>query len=139
MQIAVQLTRDPIPETIAMPAALSGHAGAWVEFRGVVRGDENGQPIGALEYEAYDDMAVKEMRKILQQLPTATGCLATIVIHRVGLIRAGETAIYVGVASRHRQAGFDLLGAFMDCLKERVPIWKCKTLAAAARPPSQNA
>ena len=56
MEIEIQLTPEPIAEKISPPPSSGGH-GAWLEFRGVVRGEENGGNISALEYEAYPEMA----------------------------------------------------------------------------------
>ena len=102
----------------------SGAAGAWLEFRGIVRGEENGAKISALEYEAYPEMAEREIRRLLKIISARHPCLAATVIHRVGIIPVGETAIYVGVAGRHRGEALALLAEFMDRLKLDVPIWK---------------
>ncbi|HEU5069882.1 MAG TPA: molybdenum cofactor biosynthesis protein MoaE [Verrucomicrobiae bacterium] len=133
MHIDVQLTPQRIPETLPVTGP-AGATGAWVEFRGVVRGEENGAPITALDYEAYPEMAVREMRRLLTELAERHPCLAVKVIHRVGEIPVGETAIYVGVAGRHRAGAFALLAAFMDRLKQDVPIWKRGGRGAEARP-----
>jgi molybdopterin molybdotransferase len=128
MQIEIQLTTSPIAERILPPT--SGAAGAWLEFRGEVRSEESGQPIAALEYEAYLEMAEREIRRLLETLAAKHPCLAARVIHRVGVIPAGETAIYVGVAGRHRAEAIALLAGFMDRLKQDVPIWKRRALPA---------
>lgn len=132
MEIEIQLTREPIPEKI-FPAAgwSSATAGAWVEFRGVVRGEENGQNISALEYEAYAPMAEREIHRLLTEISAVHPCLAARVIHRVGVVPVGEAAIYIGVAGKHRAEAIALLAAFMDRLKQDVPIWKRRALAAA--------
>src|SRR5664279_5329313 len=122
MEIEIQLTNLPIAGKILPPAG--GAAGAWLEFRGVVRGEENGQPIAALEYEAYPEMAEREIRRLLEALTAKHLCLAARVIHRISVIPVGETAIYVGVAGRHRAEAIALLAEFMDRLKQDVPIWK---------------
>lgn len=126
MRIETQVTNAPIPAQLPPPAATG--VGAWVEFRGVVRGEENGQPIAALEYEAYAPMAEREMRRILEAIACRQPCLFGRVIHRVGVIPVGEMAIYVGVAGRHRAEAFALLAEFMDRLKQDVPIWKRRAL-----------
>ncbi|MHB1308027.1 MAG: molybdopterin synthase catalytic subunit [Limisphaerales bacterium] len=113
-----------------MPPAPPTGAGAWVEFRGVVRGEEDGQPIAALEYEAYSPMAEREMRRLIEEIAAAQPCLLAKVIHRVGVIPVGEAAIYVGVAGTHRAEAFTLLTQFMDRLKQDVPIWKRRALTA---------
>ena len=123
MEIEIQLTDQTIAEPIPPPLH-SGAAGAWMEFRGVVRAEEDGQPIRALEYEAYPEMAVREMRRILETLAVQHPCLAVKVMHRTGLVPVGATAIYVGVAAAHRVEALALLGGFMDRLKQDVPIWK---------------
>jgi molybdopterin molybdotransferase len=131
MEIEVQLTGLPIAEKISTPRP-AAH-GAWLEFRGVVRGEENGQIISALEYEAYPEMAEREIRRILELLAARHPCLAATVIHRIGIIPVGDAAIYVGIASRHRAEAIALLGEFMDRLKQDVPIWKRRAIAGGAR------
>jgi molybdopterin molybdotransferase len=123
MEIEIQITCEPIAETISPPPP-SGVTGAWLEFRGVVRGEENGQSISALEYEAYPEMAGREIRRLLTEISARHPCMAAKVIHRVGVIPVGETAIYTGVASPHRGEAIALLAEFMDRLKQDVPIWK---------------
>jgi molybdopterin molybdotransferase len=129
MEIEVQLTGSPIAEKISPPASL-GQTGAWIAFRGIVRGEEDGRSISALEYEAYPEMAVREIRRLLETISMRHPCLAARVIHRVGVIPVGDTAIYVGVAAPHRAGAIALLGQFMDRLKQDVPIWKRRALPA---------
>src|ERR1017187_134847 len=92
MEIEIQLTDRPIAEKIFPPTQF-GAVGAWLEFRGVVRGEENGQTIRALEYEAYPEMAGREIRRLLQEISERHPCRTAKVIHRVGVISVGETAI----------------------------------------------
>lgn len=127
MEITVQLTSTRIE---AQPPLAMATLGAWVEFRGVVRGEEINLPIAALEYEAYAPMAEREMRRLLSELTTARPCLAACVIHRIGVVPVGEAAIYVGIAAKHRAEAFALLAGFMDRLKQDVPIWKRRALTA---------
>jgi molybdopterin molybdotransferase len=122
MTAEIKLTREPIPQTIAPPPA--GTHGAWLEFRGVVREEENGEKISALEYEAYPEMAIREMRRLLEEISPRHPCLTAKIIHRIGIIPVGETAIYVGIESSHRAEAIALLAEFMDKLKQDVPIWK---------------
>ncbi|HTV43449.1 MAG TPA: molybdenum cofactor biosynthesis protein MoaE [Candidatus Sulfotelmatobacter sp.] len=126
MNIEIELTRNPIPVHIDPPPA--GAHGAWLEFRGVVRDEENGKKISVLEYEAYPEMATREIRRLLEEISSRHPCLAAEIIHRLGIIPVGETAIYVGIASAHRAEGIALLGEFMDKLKQDVPIWKSRAV-----------
>jgi len=132
MQIDLQLTRERIglgPCVLSEPVV---DAGAWVEFRGVVRGHEDGQPITAIEYEAYPEMAIRQLRRILEELKATHPCLVVQVVHRLGLVPVGETAIYVRIAGKHRAEAFAMLAGFMDRLKQDVPIWKVRAVAMQA-------
>lgn len=131
MEIEIQLTTGPIAGQLPPPL---GAFGAWTEFRGVVRGEENGQPIAALEYEAYSPMAEREMHRLLAELSSAHPCLMARVIHRVGIVPVGEAAIYVGIAGKHRGEAFAMLAGFMDRLKQDVPIWKCRAIPEMSKP-----
>lgn len=133
MHIEIQLTREPIPDHWPPPAG--ARMGAWAEFRGVVRGEENGASIAALEYEAYEPMAEREIRRSLLDLAATWPCLAAQVIHRLGVVAVGATAIYVGVAATHRAEAFALLAGFLNRLKQDVPIWKRRALPEV-EPPS---
>ena len=90
MQIDLQLTRERI---CAGPCVLSKpvvDAGAWVEFRGVVRGQENGQPITAIEFEAYLEMAIHQLRQILEELKTTLAGLAPAIRKGVAHLRGED-------------------------------------------------
>lgn len=134
MQINVELTHQRI--TPSAPRLTGGNVGAWVEFSGIVRGEEGGRAIAALEYEAYDSMAKRVMTELLEQLGVQHGCEAAHAIHRVGVIPVGEIAIWIGVGSGHRKEALALVTEFMDQLKQEVPIWKRRALTAAERSPS---
>jgi molybdopterin synthase catalytic subunit len=129
MRILVELTDLPIPAVV--PQGDDGkEVGAHLEFRGVVRGVEDGRPIRALRYEAYAPMAQAQMERILRSLEDPHACLAARVIHRHGLVPVGEAAIFVGIRARHREEAFAMLAGFMDRLKKDVPIWKVETVPA---------
>ena len=124
MQIEVNITPEPIQPDGTLPADLTGKAGAIVEFLGVVRAEENNQPIAALEYEAYVPMAEKVIRQIIKQLAEAYSCLYVGVSHRIGIVPKGDAAIRVVVASIHRAEAFALATALVEKLKQDAPIWK---------------
>jgi molybdopterin synthase catalytic subunit len=124
-RIDVELQEEPIAMEASYAADLLGsETGALVEFRGIVRALEQGQPIRALRFEAYNSMAEKTMLAIAGELAQSWTCQGVVVRHRLGLVSVGEAAIYVGVWAVHRQQAFGCLSAFMDRLKQDVPIWK---------------
>jgi molybdopterin synthase catalytic subunit len=126
MTIEIELTREAImrPQKWVVPFDLE--TGALVEFYGMVRETEGAEKISSLNYEAYASMAEKVMREKIALLEKKYACQAIRVIHRLGQVPRGESAIYVGIQSRHRREGFLFLQDFMDELKKDVPIWKLK-------------
>lgn len=120
MKIDVVLQSDPILPEEPIPAG----SGAVVRFEGRIRPEENGELIEALFYEAYMPMAQTQMESILLELAQTWPCLLARVRHRTGQVAVGEAAIVVEVFSRHRAEAFALASAFMDRLKQDVPIWK---------------
>ena len=121
MKIQIQLG----PEKIVPPKDSSDSAnGAVVCFSGTVRGQENGQPIRSLFYEAYRPMAENQIQSILADLAGKYPCTSAEVIHRLGTVPVGETCLFVRVRAPHRAEAFQLLTSFLDQLKQDVPIWK---------------
>lgn len=138
MRVEVELTSGPIVPSRLFERENGGLVGAFVEFTGVVRGEENERQIAALEYEAYPGMARRVMQGLLARLGQRHRCLSARVIHRVGIIPVGEAAIWLGITASHRREAFALLAEFMDQLKQDVPIWKTRAIPPAEftqRPP----
>jgi molybdopterin synthase catalytic subunit len=131
MQVEIELTTRPIDLRRELPRELVGAAGAVVEFQGIVRAEEAGQAVAALEYEAYSPMAERVMRRIAEDAGRRYGCLFMRVTHRIGVVPLGEAAIHVVVAARHRAEALALVTEFMDKLKQDVPIWKVRAVHAS--------
>lgn len=130
MQLEIVITSQPIAPHREPPVECRGRVGACAEFIGLVREDENGRAIAALEYEAYAPMAERVVRGIVEDIARRHPCDWVRVAHRVGVIPVGEAAVVVEAAARHRAAAFAMLAEFMDRLKQDVPIWKCRALTA---------
>ena len=99
-------------------------AGAVVQFFGDVRPLENEEHIDGIEYEAHQEMAEHQLRKIADEAAERFGLLAVRLHHRVGFVAVGETSLFLRVAAAHRGAAFDASRWIVDELKKRVPIWK---------------
>jgi molybdopterin synthase catalytic subunit len=99
--------------------------GAVVTFVGVVREtSDSGKLVRYLEYEAYDDLALREMEAIVRQIEEQWPGCSVAIEHRVGRLEIGESSVAIAVASAHRAAAFEACRAAIDRLKETVPIWK---------------
>ena len=122
MKIHIAITREPLESRGVSCADAS--SGAVLEFAGIVRGEEEGAPIAALDYEAYEAMARSEMERIVRELSAQYPSQKVEVSHRVGRVPAGEASILVRVEAMHRAEAFGLLTEFMNRLKRDVPIWK---------------
>ena len=122
---SVQLVRDTIDVAdLIRKAAIDGQ-GAVASFCGVVRPEQSGTlALSALDYEAYEEMALSQMREICHRSIEKHGLLQVIVVHRLGRIAIGETSIAVVVASEHRAAAFEACRYIVDAIKMDVPIWK---------------
>lgn len=113
-----------VSETLHWPESFDSESGGVVRFSGIVRGEEVGRKIEGLVYEAYQPMAGKKMRQILQELCREHPFQKAVVLHRVGFVPVGEAAIIVEVQAAHRGEAFAVAAQFMDRLKKDVPIWK---------------
>jgi len=99
-------------------------AGAIATFLGTTRDHNAGREVVRLEYEAYPEMAVAEMRRIGEVAVERFGAKAVAIVHRVGAVEIGETSVAIAVSAAHRDAAFAACRFAIDRLKEIVPIWK---------------
>jgi molybdopterin synthase catalytic subunit len=113
-------------EKIAVPSAegLAIGCGAVVDFFGIVRPLENGRTITGIDYEAHPRMAERELRSVVEASAQNPALKACLLVHRVGFVAAGETSLFLRVASPHRQAAYELSRGIVEALKCRAPIWK---------------
>ena len=101
-----------------------GADGAVCVFDGIVRDNTRGRKTLHLDYEAYEDMALEQMRGLAAEAVTKFGVRDVALVHRLGRLVVGETSVLIVVASAHRGAAFDACRWLIDTLKKTVPIWK---------------
>jgi molybdopterin synthase catalytic subunit len=114
-----------ISELITLGNDDSG-AGAISVFIGKVRNDEvDGKRVSALEYSAYEEMAVKEADEIVNTIKLAFSDVRTIIIvHSTGIVKAGETSLFIMVTSGHRDHATRACRHALEMVKEKLPVWK---------------
>jgi molybdopterin synthase catalytic subunit/molybdopterin converting factor small subunit len=122
--IYVTLTRAPLPAEQLIRDAKQGEDGAVVVFDGIVRNHTRGRRTLYLEYEAYEEMAEKQMRALAAEARARFAVRHVTLIHRLGRLEIGDTSVLIIVASAHRAAAFDACRWLIDTLKKTVPIWK---------------
>ncbi len=114
----------PLSIDEAVAAVRHPSAGATAIFLGVVRDHHEGKPVARLDYEAYRELADKEMRRVLAELLEAHPEARLSALHRVGALTIGDVAVVVAASAPHRDLAFRLCRAAIDGIKERAPIWK---------------
>jgi molybdopterin synthase catalytic subunit len=119
-----RFTPAAIDTAAARREVLDVAAGGYVSFEGWVRDHNEGREVTRLEYEAFQDLAVKEGERILAEALRRFPIKRALCIHRVGELGLSDMAVWVGVSSVHRGEAFAACRFIIDEVKHRVPIWK---------------
>jgi molybdopterin synthase catalytic subunit len=99
--------------------------GAIVLMSGMVRNQTDGKPVVALEYQAYEPMAIEVFKQIAAQIrQTWTDVTRVVIHHRTGKLAIGEISVLVAVGCPHRTEAFEACKFAIDTLKHNAPIWK---------------
>ena len=122
--IDIQIFNAPLSVQNCMEMVQSDAAGGVNIFVGTVRNQTKGKTVIRLEFEAYEPMAISEMRKIAERAANQWPIQKMAIHHRVGTLAIGEIAVIISVACPHRKAAFEACSFAIDTLKETVPIWK---------------
>lgn len=118
------LTSEPIDHDAVIRQVLRSSDGAVVFFAGVVRDHHEGRVVEAIEYQAYEAMARKEMVRVIESVGREHSEVQIALVHRLGLLEVGETSIAIACAAPHRAEAFEACRKVIDRVKETVPIWK---------------
>ena len=125
MKRQLTITPQPIDETALLAQrTLSSGMGAAVYFLGVVRGTEGKEDISALEYETFQRMAEHQISLLFDGLEKRWPIESVRLVHRVGLVKAGEPSLWVEVIAPHRGEAFAACQWLIDEMKHVAPIWK---------------
>jgi molybdopterin synthase catalytic subunit len=119
------ITTDSIDErALLAQRSFSSGMGAVISFLGVVRGQESGETIRALEYEAFVPMAEHQFHRLLDELAGRWPLESVRVVHRIGEVQAKEPSLWVEIVAAHRGEAFAACQWLIDEMKKVVPIWK---------------
>jgi molybdopterin synthase catalytic subunit len=99
-------------------------AGGICIFEGVVRDHADGKPVARLDYEAHEDLAHKEMNRVLEGIVAEHPEVRIAAVHRVGRLGIGDVAVCVAASAAHRDEAFTACRKAIDRIKESVPLWK---------------
>lgn len=121
--VRAEVTSEPISVSELADAVGDRAAGAVLTFDGVVRDHDGGRGVIGLAYSSHPS-ADEIVRTIAEEVAARPGLRAVAVVHRVGDLRIGETALGVAVSADHRAPAFDALREAVEEVKKRLPIWK---------------
>lgn len=95
-------------------------------FEGCTRAETDPQRgrLLRLEYEAYDTMAIGQMRSLADQAHRRWPIVALAMVHRTGAVEIGQPSVVIAVSCAHRVEAFESCRWLIDALKRDVPIWK---------------
>jgi molybdopterin synthase catalytic subunit len=119
-----KLTSQPIDVDALHRDLIAPDIGAAVEFSGTVRNRNRGRAVIALEYEGADALARVEFEAIEREARASFAVARIDCVHRVGRLQPGDTAVWIGVTSTHREAAFAACEFVINQVKQRLPIWK---------------
>ena len=102
----------------------SPDTGAVNLFIGTVRNHTGGKEVVKLVFEAYEKMALNEMKKLAVETRRQWSIDKLLMLHITGEKKPGEAVVAIGVTSSHRDASFEACRFLIDELKRTVPIWK---------------
>ena len=120
----IQLSVEPLQIGEIIDSVRDPAAGGIDVFIGTVRSRSADRDVVALDFEAYEPMALREMAGIIDEATKRWSLVTTAVVHALGRRLPGEAVVVIAVAAPHRAAAFEACRYIIDELKKRVPIWK---------------
>ena len=130
-----ELTTEPIDITCVARRVVPEECGATVTLDGYARRFTKDKATGEvreteyLVYEAYEPMAIKELRKLIDAAKRQFEISHVGIVHRLGKLEIGETSVVIAAAAPHRRAAFAACEWIILELKRTVPIWKKEVYA----------
>jgi molybdopterin synthase catalytic subunit len=98
--------------------------GAHSIFLGQVREDMiEGKKVSAIEYTAYEEMALQKMQSIREEIFAKYDLACMHVHHSLGKVQAGEISLFVFTSSAHRKAAIDACSETVERIKSELPVW----------------
>lgn len=120
----IRIVEGQIDHQEIIDSVATAEAGAIVTFDGVVRNNARGKNVTRLFYEAYPELAYRELEKVRNEAMQRWPIQSISIVHRVGRLDIGESTVFIAVSAAHRHEAFDACRYAIDTLKRMVPIWK---------------
>jgi molybdopterin synthase catalytic subunit len=120
----IELTNHPIDTTALVDRVRHPNAGAVVLFLGTTREFTNDRQTVALDYEAYHEMAERQLADLETEARRRWPVIECMIVHRLGRVPPTEASVAIAVSTPHRHDAFAAGQWLIDSLKQGVPIWK---------------
>jgi molybdopterin synthase catalytic subunit len=120
----IKILSEPLNIQSCIDWVMADVSGGIDVFIGTVRDVTKGKKVLRLEFEAYESMALSEMKKIAEAAAAKWTVHKILIHHRTGILNIGEVPVVIAVSAAHRDAAFDACRYAIDALKQTVPIWK---------------
>jgi molybdopterin synthase catalytic subunit len=117
-------TNQPIDLNELVLFVTDPEAGAIATFIGTTRNNNEGRKVIGIDYEAYPQMAEKELARIGEDAKKQWPICRMAIVHRLGPVKIGEASVIIAVSSAHRDAAFAACRYAIEEIKKTVPIWK---------------
>jgi molybdopterin synthase catalytic subunit len=126
MRDAVRIQQEDFSqeEEIRALRVSSKRMGGIATFVGCARDFSEGREVTQISFDTYGSMAVAEMNKLRDEAIARFGLLDARIVHRVGVVGAGEQIVFIAAGAEHRAPALQACHWLIDELKQRVPIWK---------------
>jgi len=122
--VTIELTEKSIDVASVVDRARHVEAGAVVLFLGTTRELTDGRQTIALDYEAYPEMAKKQLAELEAEARRRWPVIECIIAHRLGRVPPAEPSVAIAVSTAHRRESFEAGQWLIDSLKREVAIWK---------------
>jgi molybdopterin synthase catalytic subunit len=119
-----RVTDKPINLQELVDFVTDPEAGAIVTFIGTTRNNNEGRKVIALDYEAYPEMAEKQLARLGEEASKKWPICRMAIVHRLGPVQITEPSVIIAVSAGHREAAFAACRFAIEEIKKTVPIWK---------------
>jgi molybdopterin synthase catalytic subunit len=119
-----RVTRNPINLQELIDFVTDPEAGAVVTFIGTTRNNNEGRRVIALDYEAYPEMAEKELARLEEETKKRWNIQRMAIVHRIGPVQITEPSVIIAASAAHRADAFEGCRFVIEEIKRTVPIWK---------------
>ena len=119
-----RVTTEPLNLQELVDFVKDPEAGAITTFIGTTRNNNEGRRVIALDYDAYPEMAAKELTRLGEEARKRWQICRMAIVHRIGPVQITEPSVMIAVSAAHREAAFAACRFAIEEIKRTVPIWK---------------